>query len=118
MERKLSGGDYLPGSQGGVQSLDGAQALLQRVLFRLTARRGQFPFLPEMGSRLYQLCRDGKPSARSALARQYTVQALENEEDLTVTDVQWTQLEGSRGYLQVYLEWQGEPLSVSLDITG
>lgn len=118
MERKLSGGDYLPGSQGDVQSLDGAQALLQRVLFRLTARRGQFPFLPEMGSRLYQLCRDGKPSARSALARQYTVQALESEEDLTVTDVQWTQLEGSRGHLQVYLEWQGEPLSVSLDITG
>lgn len=62
--------------------------------------------------------RDGKPSARSALARQYTVQALESEEDLTVTDVQWTQLEGSRGHLQVYLEWQGEPLSVSLDITG
>ncbi len=82
MERKLSGGDYLPGSQGGVQSLDGAQALLQRVLFRL-----------------------------SALARQYTVQALESEEDLTVTDVQWTQLEGSRGHLQVYLEWQGEPES-------
>ena len=51
-------------------------------------------------------------------ARQYTVQALESEEDLTVTDVQWTQLEGSRGHLQVYLEWQGEPLSVSLDITG
>ena len=67
--------------------------------------------------RLYQLCRDGKPSARSALARQYTVQALESEENLTVTDVQWTQLEGSRGHLQVYLEWQGEPLSVSLDIT-
>ena len=53
-----------------------------------------------------------------AYARQYTVQALESEEDLTVTDVQWTQLEGSRGHLQVYLEWQGEPLSVSLDITG
>lgn len=118
MERKLSGGDYLPGAQGDFQSLDGAQALLQRVLFRLTARRGQFPFLPEMGSRLYQLCRDGKPSARSALARQYTVQALENEEDLTVTDVQWSDLGGNRGHLQVFLEWQGEPLSLSLDVAG
>ena len=49
MERKLSQGDYLPGAQGDFQLLDGAQALLQRVLFRLTARRGQFPFLPEMG---------------------------------------------------------------------
>ncbi len=118
MERKLSGGDYLPGAQGDFQSLDGAQALLQRVLFRLTARRGQFPFLPEMGSRLYQLCRDGKPSARSALARQYTVQALESEEDLTITDVQWSDLGGNRGHLQVFLEWQGEPLSLSLDIAG
>lgn len=118
MELKLKNGDYVPDGAGGVCRAEGKEALLQRVLFRLTARRGQFPFLPEMGSRLYQLCRDGKPSARSALARQYTVQALESEEGLTVTDVQWTQLEGSRGHLQVYLEWQGEPLSVSLDITG
>lgn len=118
MERKLSQGDYLPGTQGGLQCLDGAQALMQRVLFRLTARRGQFPFLPEMGSRLYQLCRDGKPSARAALARQYTVQALEPEAGLTVTDVQWTQLDPGRGHLQVYLQWQGEPLSLSMDITG
>ena len=118
MERKLSQGDYLPGAQGDFQLLDGAQALLQRVLFRLTARRGQFPFLPEMGSRLYQLCREGKPSARAALARQYAGQALEAEEGLAVTDVQWTPLDGNRAHLQVYLEWQGEPLSLSLDITG
>ena len=118
MTLKIQNGDYVTDGCGGLERVEGTQALLQRVLFRLTARRGQFPFLPEMGSRLYQLCRDGKPSARSALARQYTVQALESEEDLTVTDVQWTQLEGSRGHLQVYLEWQGEPLSVSLDITG
>lgn len=118
MERKLSAGDYLPGARGDVQSLGGAQALLQRVLFRLTARRGQFPFLPEMGSRLYQLCRDGKPSARSALARQYAVQALADEKDLVVTDVQWSDLGENRGHLQVFLEWQGEPLSLSMDITG
>ena len=117
MELELRDGDYVVNG-GRARRTEGREALLQRVLFRLTARRGQFPFLPEMGSRLYQLCRDGKPSARSALARQYTVQALESEEGLTVTDVQWTQLEGSRGHLQVYLEWQGEPLSVSLDITG
>ena len=118
MERKLSQGAYLPGARGAFQTLDGAQALLQRVLFRLTARRGQFPFLPEMGSRLYQLCREGKPSARTSLARQYAVQALESEEDLAVTDVQWTQLAPDRGHLQVYLEWRGEPLALSLDITG
>ena len=53
MELRLEQGDYVPNGAGGFQRLEGAEALLQRVLFRLTARRGQFPFLPELGSRLY-----------------------------------------------------------------
>ena len=65
MELKLEQGDYVPDGAGGFETLDGAQALLARVLFRLTARRGQFPFLPEMGSRLYLLGRE-RPSAREA----------------------------------------------------
>ena len=52
MELKLERGDYIPDGAGGFTSLDGAQALLARVLFRLTARRGQFPFLPELGTEL------------------------------------------------------------------
>ena len=55
MELRLEQGDYVPNGAGGFQRLEGAEALLQRVLFRLTARRGQFPFLPELGSRLYAL---------------------------------------------------------------
>ena len=49
MELRLEQGDYVPNGAGGFQRLEGAEALLQRVLFRLTARRGQFPFLPELG---------------------------------------------------------------------
>ena len=45
MELRLEQGDYVPNGAGGFQRLEGAEALLQRVLFRLTARRGQFPFL-------------------------------------------------------------------------
>ena len=75
MELRLEQGDYVPNGAGGFQRLEGAEALLQRVLFRLTARRGQFPFLPELGSRLYQLGRE-KPSAREALALQYVTEAL------------------------------------------
>ena len=41
MELKLEQGDYVPDGAGGFETLDGAQALLARVLFRLTARRGQ-----------------------------------------------------------------------------
>ena len=51
----------------GLSAAGGAEALPSAGAFRLTARRGQFPFLPELGSRLYQLGRE-KPSAREALA--------------------------------------------------
>ena len=115
MERKLSGGDYLPGSQGGVQSLDGAQALLQRVLFRLTARRGGLPFLPQLGSRLHLILRE-RPSARQALAAQYVAEALEAEPDLQVAGVELTD-RGEQAELTVRLNWRGEALSVTLGLT-
>ena len=52
METKISNGDYVPDGLGGVARCKGTEALLERVLFRLTARRGQFPPLPNLGSRL------------------------------------------------------------------
>ena len=90
MELRLEQGDYVPNGAGGFQRLEGAEALLQRVLFRLTARRGQFPFLPELGSRLYQLGRE-KPSAREALALQYVTEALVQEPDLAVMGAELTE---------------------------
>jgi DNA-binding MarR family transcriptional regulator len=53
MELKLKNRDYCPDGSGGLERGDGAQAVLARVLFRLTARRGALPFLPELGSRLH-----------------------------------------------------------------
>ena len=63
--------------------------VLARVLFRLTARRGALPFLPRLGSRLHLVLRE-KPSARLAAARQYVAEALEDETQVRVTDVQLT----------------------------
>ena len=107
MELKLEQGDYVPDGAGGFEALDGAQALLARVLFRLTARRGQFPFLPEMGSRLYLLGRE-RPSAREALAQ---------EEGLAVTDAVLTQDGSGRAALRAELEWRGMPLAVQVELT-
>ena len=59
----LKDGDYVVDERGGLRTVEGAQDLLQRVLFRLQARRGSFPFLPELGSRLYLLPRE-KPGGR------------------------------------------------------
>ena len=116
MELKLEQGDYVPDGTGGFAALDGAQALLDRVLFRLTARRGQFPLLPELGSRLYQLGRE-RPSARSALALQYVTEALAPETDLAVVETVLTEHGAGTASLEVALAWQGTPLAIQLELT-
>lgn len=84
MENKLANGDYVPG-YGGIERLYEADALLARVLFRLQCRRGSFPFLPQLGSRLWTLNRE-KPAQRDMLARQYVAEALA-EMPVTIVDV-------------------------------
>lgn len=104
--------DYGLDESGQLQSVDGAQALLGEVLFRLTARRGSFPFLPELGSRLSQL-RGEKPGQWESLALQYGAQALSGL-DVAVTGVEASQ-EGGRLVLHFLLEWQGLALSVECE---
>lgn len=115
MEWKLVRGDYVPNGAGSMTALTGAEEVLQRVLFRLTARRGGMPFLPDLGSQLWTLLRE-KPSAWQALAGQYVVQALREEPDLTVDRVTLEQEEG-RLLIDVYLTWQGQPLHAVLPLT-
>lgn len=115
MERKLINGDYVPDGTGGLTVLSGGEEVLARVLYRLTVRRGTLPFLPSLGSRLYQLGRE-KPSASQALAAQYVTEALREEPDLSVETVELTRV-GEMGLLTVCLDWEGEELTVQLPIT-
>ncbi|MBP3486576.1 MAG: hypothetical protein J6J81_07005, partial [Oscillospiraceae bacterium] len=55
MELALRSGDYVSDGAAGLRRVQGTEALLQRVLFRLTAKRGSFPFWEDLGSRLWQL---------------------------------------------------------------
>ena len=74
MGLSLRNGDYVPDGTGGLRRTEGREALLEQVLFRLTARRGTFPFLPELGSRLWQLGQ--LPAARrQSAAEQYVAEA-------------------------------------------
>lgn len=114
MERKLLNGEYVPDGGGGLVTLEGAQEVLARVLFRLTARRGGLPFRPGLGSRLCQVLRE-KPSERQALAAQYAAEALEEETDLKLTKVEWRDT-GDGGQVVVYLEWRGETLTAQVDL--
>ena len=115
MELLLKDGDYLPDGKGGFQTVDGAGAALQRVLFLLTARRGCFPFLPELGSRLYLLPRE-RVGARKALARQYAAEALRGMDGVAVTDVELA--EGAEGRLDVLvrLDWNGTALEAGIRV--
>ena len=109
MELLIQNGDYVPDGLGGLTGLTGGQEVLQRVLFRLQARRGGLPFLPRLGSMLHTLGRE-KTAARPALARRYVIQALEDE-DVEVTGVELAEEQDGRWALTVRLLWQGESLT-------
>lgn len=109
----LKNKDYAPDGGGSVTAVEGGEAILCDVLFRLNARRGCFPLMPEFGSRMYRL-RGEKPSARTALARQYAVEALSDLEDVAVTDAA-VSVNGDRLLIRVDLLWQGQALSVELE---
>lgn len=116
MELAVRDGDYLPDGKGSLERAEGKEELIQRVLWKLTAHRGAFPFLPELGSGLYLLPR-AKPNQWQMLAEQYVAEALSGETGLTVTDVAVSpQQEGAR--LTVGLRWRGEDLTVDVAVEG
>jgi len=116
MSLLLKDRDYVADGNGGVAAVQDAEALLVEVLFRLTARRGSFPFLPELGSRMGQLRRE-KPSAWEVLARQFAVEALDGLDDVTVTGAA-VRREQEALMVAVDLLWQGEQLSVTAQLEG
>ena len=111
---QIRNGDYVPDGRGGLHRAQGREDLLERVLFRLTARRGQFPFLEDLGSSLWRLGRVGT-AGRQAAAEQYVAEALADEEGLTVEAVTLTQ-EESMARVMVELTYQGEDMTVTLEV--
>ena len=114
-EWKLKDGDFVPDGTGDFCRLEGSEAVLQRVLFKLTARRGSFPFLPELGSQLHRLGQE-KPAARQALCAQYVRQALADE-NLAVQAVRYEQ-QGDTARVNVTLQWQGQTLEAAAQLGG
>lgn len=108
---QLREGDYRPDGRGAFAAADGGAGVLETVLFLLTARRGSFPLLPQVGSRLHLLPR-AKPSARGALGASYAAEALAGLE-VKGLGAAWD--EGA-GRLTVELDWQGETLQAAVDL--
>lgn len=114
MELELRDGDYIADGVGGLRRVEGREALLQRVLFRLTARRGTFPFQEDLGSRLWALGRVPAPE-RQAAARQYVTEAL-SQEPVTVEDVTLEQNRDGTAAVTARLRYEGESLPVTVSV--
>lgn len=114
MSLLLKDRDYTADGNGGVTVVSDCEELIGEVLFRLTTRRGSFPFLPELGSRMHQLRRE-KPSAWDSLAQQYAVEALADLPETVVTGAQVSQ-EGDRLEVAVELLWRGVSLRVTAQL--
>lgn len=115
MELRIKNGDYVSDGRGGVERLGGSAELLQRVLYRLTARREGFPFLPELGGTLYRL---GSLTAhqRSSAAEQAVRQALSDETGVEITAVTLSEAEQGLYHLRVQLRCGGQDLDLTLAV--
>ena len=105
----LVNGDYVP-QENHLRSVEGDEAVLQRMLMKLTARRGQFPFMEDFGSRLWTLDRL-RPAERQAAAEQYVVEALADEAGLKVDSVALAESVGT-AKLTVCVSVNGTQLTV------
>ena len=114
MELELKNGDYIADGVGGLRRVQGREALLQRVLFRLTARRGAFPFWEDLGSRLWALGRV-PATERQAAARQYVTEAL-SDEPVTVENVTLEREEDGTASVTARLRYEGESLPVTVTV--
>ena len=109
MAAVLNNGDYTPDGKGGFAKDTGP---LAEILFRLSCKRGGFALLPELGSRLHLLGQE-KPSRRSAAARQFAMEALEDL-NVTVEDAAVTLDENGTARVTVFLTAEGDRLQVEV----
>ena len=114
IEQRLDFSCYVPDGFGGFVRLQEEEALLERALFKLTCRRGAFPFLPELGSRLRELGRL-RPSARNAAAQQYAAQALEGM-GLEVTGARVRMVSDDQADVAIELVYDGAQRTVEVTV--
>ena len=58
MELKIKDRDYVSDGAGALVRVSGREELLERVLYKLSVRRGSFALMPELGSELHLLWRE------------------------------------------------------------
>ena len=114
MELKLTDGQYSLDEKHAPEEIGGNEELAQRVALKLQVHRGSFLPLPEYGSRLYTLGRI-RPSERETAARQFVLEALGDEDGLSLDTLELTEKDGD-AVLRLTLTSGGETLNVETEI--
>lgn len=113
MALKLANGDYVKNEYHDLAAVSGAEEAAQRMLMKLSARRGGFALMPDYGSRLHTLGSVSK-TRRESVARQFVAEALEGEsvlvESLALSD------EDDKLSIELGLRWSGQRLNIIVGI--
>ena len=89
MDTAIANGDFKTDAKGLPVTVEGAEELLQRAMFRLTVPQGSFLYDGQLGSRLHTLKETyERPAALGETALQMAREALEPMEQVTVQSVQ------------------------------
>lgn len=115
MELRLRDGRYAVSPAGVLETVQGTDETLQRVLQRLTARRGAFWPDPDYGSRLYTLSRL-KPAQRAAAAGEFVTEALAGETDVTVENVSYVPGANGSAAVRVALTVDGRSAEMTVEV--
>ena len=115
MELKIRNGEYVFDGSSALQKVEGNEELIQRVLYKLTARRECFPFLPERGRELYRLGYSAGKE-RCGAAEQAVREALQDATDVELQSVMLADGPDNLHTLRVYLAYRGQALEVALTV--
>lgn len=107
MELKIVDGRYVPGENSALERVSGIEELRQRILMKLTARRGEYFPMEEFGSKLHTLSRL-RPSQVESEARRFVAQALAGEEGLILQELSFTPEDKGGGRLLLSFSYGGD----------
>ncbi len=110
MELKLIDGDYRISAFGGVETVSGVDELCQRIVMKLSAKRGGFFPFPDFGSRLHTLGATVKGSERESAARLFVAEALASEAEISVEDITITDAEQGGVHMNLTLKLKNSSL--------
>lgn len=115
MELKLTEGRYTARARS-LETVTGYEELAQRIMMKLTARRGKFWPMPDYGSNLYKLINGEKPSNRENAVRQYVAEALSDETGIELISVNIEETASDAIFIK--LEFAYSDGSFSVEIGG